>query len=100
MPGREVPSPQTQGLGHHLAASPERASGANQINRIVTMSDDEKPKGKPKGKGYRNVPGMRGRRKGGKTDATPDGFDRSSPDLTAHTLRACANWPEDASANP
>ncbi len=46
------------------------------------MADDEKPKRKD-GKGYRNVPGMRGRRKGGKHETTPDGFDRSSPDTLA-----------------
>jgi len=35
-------------------------------------------------KGYEgNVPGMRGRRKGGITEFTPDGFDRSRPDTLA-----------------
>jgi len=47
------------------------------------MDGGDKPRGKPKGRGYRNVPGMRGRRKGGRTGTTPDGFDRSSPDTLA-----------------
>jgi integrase/recombinase XerD len=33
-----------------------------------------------KKKGYHNVPGMRGRKKGGRHGAKPDGFDRSSAD--------------------
>lgn len=60
--------------GLHFAASLERASGTNPINRTVAMA------GK---KGYHNVPGMRGRRKGGAASATPDGFDRSTPDTLA-----------------
>jgi integrase/recombinase XerD len=36
-----------------------------------------------KKKGYHNVPGMRNRRKGGRTETTPDGFDRSAPDTLA-----------------
>lgn len=39
-------------------------------------------------KGYRNVPGMRGRRKGGQTESQPDGFDRSSPDTLASLVDA------------
>ena len=38
---------------------------------------------KKKKKGYSNVPGMRGRRKGGRRDTSPDGFDRSTPDTLA-----------------
>lgn len=34
-------------------------------------------------KGYNNVAGMRGRRKGGQSQSAPDGFDRSSPDTLA-----------------
>jgi len=34
-------------------------------------------------KGYNNVTGMRGRRKGGLTSGEPDGFDRSGPDTLA-----------------
>ncbi len=37
----------------------------------------------PKKRGYRNVPGMRNRKKGGRTETTPDGFDRSAPDTLA-----------------
>jgi len=38
-------------------------------------------------KGIRNVPGMRARRKGGRAEAKPDGFDRS----TAQTLASAAD---------
>jgi len=34
-------------------------------------------------KGYKNVPGMRGRKKGGQNEIIPDGFDRSSPETLA-----------------
>ena len=34
-------------------------------------------------KGERNIDGMRGRKKGGQKDTTPDGFDRSTPDTLA-----------------
>ena len=64
------------------------------------MADDEKPKGKPKGKGYRNVPGMRGRRKGGKTDTTPDGFDRSTPDTLASLADAWTRRLEERAYSP
>lgn len=48
------------------------------------MPDDETNEpDKRKRKGYRHVPGMRGRRKGGRKQPAPDGFDRSRPDTLA-----------------
>jgi len=45
-------------------------------------NDDQSRKKREKGYDA-NVPGMRGRRKGGRHETTPDGFDRSTPDTLA-----------------
>ena len=37
-------------------------------------------------KGYRNIEGMRGRRKGGANEVMPDGLDRSTPGTLASLL--------------
>lgn len=51
-------------------------------------------------KGYRNVNGMRGRRKGGIQDSTPDGFDRSSEDTLASLADAWTRRLEERAYSP
>lgn len=57
--------------------------------------------GARKKKGYGgNVPGMRGRRKGGQRNSTPDGFDRSAPDTLASLADAWSAKLEERSYSP
>ena len=94
--GREVQVPVPKGFAPNLAASPQRTSGAHPINRIVTMAE-EKPNER---KGYRHVPGMRGRRKGGRHQTTPDGFDRSRPETLASLADAWLRRFEERAYSP
>jgi len=53
-----------------------------------------------KKKGYQNVSGMRGRRKGGRQDPSPDGFDRSSTDTLASLVDAWTRHLEERAYSP